>query len=228
MRDPKRLGLTVLGFVAISLSAAPAYADATGLKSLGELFAIMIGIVALALGVLLGALAWFKVLRPPKSAAGVFGRGFAGVSAALAFAIGVMAFALGFDVKAPLMIVGFVLVVVVMASEFVIAGVLYDRVHRARPSTVARWLAFASFAIGGLFVLAAQLVVTVSLLMLAFPSTSNYPNGEVRRYQKGCAADNSSDCNMLGLRYQAGDGVPKDEALARKYFERSAQLDSHR
>ncbi|MEO8799602.1 MAG: hypothetical protein ABI551_17040 [Polyangiaceae bacterium] len=225
MRDRKRLGLAVLGVVAISLSAAPAYADATGAKAMGEIFAIMVGIVALALAALLGALAWFKVLRPPKSAAGVFGRGFAGVSAALAFAVGVTAFAMGFDVKTPWMTVGFVLIVVVMAAEFVIAGMLYLRVHRARPSSAARWLAFASFAVGGLFVLSAVLVVVVSVLMLAFPATSHVPDREVRGYQKGCGADNGSDCNMLGLRYKEGNGgLARDPVRAAASFRKACDL----
>ncbi len=224
MRRARRLGLALLGFVLATLPAAPAYADGMGLKGLGEFLWLAIGVVALALGALLGALSWFKVFRPPQTTAGVLGRGFVGVSAVVAFSIGVIGVVVGFDLETPWALGALAVMVVFMAAEFYIAAILYFRVHRARGSGMARFLAFASCAIGGLFVLGALLIGGVGLLTALDPDPAG-PNGEVRGYQKGCAANDGSDCNMLGLRYEYGEGgLKRDATRAAESFRKACDL----
>jgi len=209
------------------LLATPASANsATGLKGLADAAALAIGIAALALSAVLGTLSWVTVLRPPSGVGGIFGRGFLGVSAVIAFAIGGLGVALGLELwfaRTPgwvLVLLG-VLVMAFLAIEFLIAATLYRRSGARRPSVLAKLLAAASYALAALSVLGAGLVVLVGLIS----ALDDGPSSQVRRYQTGCEAGDGSDCNMLGLRYQTGDpGLPKNPTRAATAFRKSCDL----
>lgn len=123
---------------------------------------MVIGTLALVLSCALGAAAWVTALRPPKSVGWVFGRGFLGVSAVVAFAIAIMGIGIGSELwleHAPPALIG-VLVVGVpgfLATEFFIGGTLYRKVDTG----------FAKFLSVGSHVIAAVLSL-VTLLMIFF------------------------------------------------------------
>ncbi len=139
--------------------------SATGVKGLvGILTPIfwLIGACALTASALLGAAAWWATLRAKLDSAGkVFARGFLGVGAGVSFGIGAVSVALGTIMKADdgaawgaaavvTSLLAIVLTVVFLAAEFVIAGLLYLRVHRRMGGPWALPLATASFGIAAL------------------------------------------------------------------------------
>ncbi|HEU4533970.1 MAG TPA: hypothetical protein VFS00_07630 [Polyangiaceae bacterium] len=153
------------------VSAPPSLAwanSATGLKGLVAIFAPvcwLLGGCALAVSGLLGAAAWWAALRARLDSAGkVFARGFLGVGAAVSFGVGSVAVALGFLLKADdgsawgaaavvASLLAVLLTVAFLAAEFVIAGLLYLRVHRRQGGPWALPLAAASFGLAALLAL---------------------------------------------------------------------------
>jgi hypothetical protein len=227
MGDKEARRWAVVAFLAVTLLPRSAEAHAPmGVAGLGKAVALVIGIGALSLSIVLGALSWATVLKPPKSAGWVFGRGFLGISAVIAFAVGGLGLAMGLELwlgPTSGVALGIVatLVMAFMATEFVIAGVLYLR-SNAQP-VLKKILAIGSFAFGVVFGLGALVIVVAGLIDLATPGPKL--SVEVRGYQKGCADGDGSDCNMLGLRYRAGEGgLPRDPAKAAEAFQRSCDL----
>jgi hypothetical protein len=87
---------------------------------------------------------------------GVFGRGFLGVSAVPSFGVAGLCLSLAMDlwlgVTSPWIYLLFcVLFMLFLAIEFAIAGTLYRRSHRHRPSDTAKILAYVSYGLAGLF-----------------------------------------------------------------------------
>ena len=148
---------------------------AAAMRGLAELIFLFVGVAALLLSAALGAAAWLTALRVKmKSSGGVFARGFLGVSAVVAFLIGVVAIALsrGRWIRAHssaavadgLLLGAIGLGVLFLAVEFGIGGVLYWRVAGGTGRTWPKVLSVASFGLGALFGLAALLAFVLALV----------------------------------------------------------------
>jgi hypothetical protein len=221
----------VLSFALTSLFACSAHANsATGLKGLIDGIALLIGVAALALSAVLGAMSWTTALRPPTAVGWIFGRGFLAISAIAAFGVGGLFVAMGLEVwvkRTPdwLGILVCVLVAGFLSIEFFIAAVLYRRSNAHRASTAAKLLGFASVGIGAVFALVTVLLLGLFAFTAFVPEEQKGPTSEVRGYQKGCEKNVASDCNMLGLRYKTGDrGLPKDPEKSVRSFEKACDL----
>jgi hypothetical protein len=154
--------------------------SAVGLGGVLEGIGLLIGIAALALSVILGALGWITALRPPSSVAGIFGRGFLGVSAVLSFGVAAIGLGLGMDLwlgqVSPWVILLFcVLFMLFLAIEFAIAGTLYRRSHRHRPSDAAKVLAYVSYALSGLFSLGTFATLFLGVITITAPPREYEP-----------------------------------------------------
>jgi hypothetical protein len=152
-------------------SALPSLAwanSATGLAVVAVIFAPVcwaIGACAIVVSALLGAAAWWSALRAKLDSPGkVFARGFLGVGAGVSFGVGAVAVACGFlvmvgngkvwDTAAVVTsLLAIVLTIAFLTVEFVIAGLLYLRVHRRQGEAWALPLAAVSFGIAGLLAL---------------------------------------------------------------------------
>ncbi len=228
VRMPRGLHATPVFFSLLLVSEAAHANSAMGLKGIGEAIALMIGICALVLSALLGAAAWVSALKPPSAVGWIFGRGFLGVSAVIAFAIGGFFTAIGmslwFRKGTPvfLLVVG-VLALVFMAVEFFIAGTLYRRAGRRGTSKLATPFAFVSHVVAVVLAVAACVLLVSGASAHLFPAPPG-PSPDVRRYKKGCDENRGSDCNMLGLRHQSGGAGPRDPARAAVLFRKSCDL----
>lgn len=123
-------------------------------------FLFAIGVLGLGLSALLAIGAWLTAVRQPTSVAGIFGRGFLGVSAVLCFAIGIFSLAGVFGLFEPEsseVVIGFLGMVVqaFLAFEFVIGATLYGRAHERSGRTFTRVLSLISYGIAGLLLLGA-------------------------------------------------------------------------
>lgn len=165
----RRLGAPAAGLLALALPSLAWANGATGLNglvtALGALVLWVIGACALVASALLGVAAWWVALREKlESSSKVFARGVLGVGACVSFGIGSTSVAGGFLLTSgaggarhaaatatSLLAVG--LTALFLAVEFVIAGLLYWRVHRRQGAPWALLLSLASFAMAGLFVL---------------------------------------------------------------------------
>jgi hypothetical protein len=157
--------------------AVPSVAHANSAMGVGaavEILAFLIAPFALALSIVLGVLAVRTALRPPTAVGWIFARGFLGVSAVAAFAIGVLLLALALSDAfkgVGNLVFGslFAVALGVLSAEFAVAGKLYGRVHEARKSKLALVFGIASFVIAGIFALLALVVLLVTLGMHFFP-----------------------------------------------------------
>lgn len=165
--------LATVGAVVACPSVALAN-SAMGAAAAVQILAFLIAPFALILSFVLGLLAVKTALRPPSAVGWIFARGFLGVSAVLAFAIGVMLLALALSdtlKQATGLVFGglFAVALGILAAEFAVAGKLYGRVHADRKSKLALVFGIASFVIAGVFALLAFLVLLVTLGMHFFP-----------------------------------------------------------
>ncbi|RLB48080.1 MAG: hypothetical protein DRI90_25690 [Deltaproteobacteria bacterium] len=135
---------------------------------------ILVGIIALLLSVALGAAAWGTALRLKiKTSGGVFARGFLGISAVIAFLIGVAWVALGIgrqlskqwsDPAANATLIAAVtLGVVFLAVEFAIAGTLYGRVAKTAGGTWPKLLSIGSYGLSAALALVSLLGFVAAL-----------------------------------------------------------------
>ncbi len=199
-----------------------------------ELLAIvfwLIALPALILAGLFGAAGWYSALRMDLDGSSkVFARGFVGVSAALAGAIGVLFAIAGFlawfkakpAVSGPVIFSSVAVVVLFLAVELMIAGSLYRRVRNRTGRVWPAILSWGSFGLGGVTALVSFAAFSIAVVGAASgPPTKT---SEVRRYEKGCEAERGTDCNMAGLRHSTGTGTAKDPAKAEDYFQRSCDL----
>lgn len=175
-RAGHHLRATARAIAVVSLTVPSiAYANsAMGAAAAAQIFAMLLAPFALLLGVVLGLLAVKTALRPPSAVGWIFARGFLGVSAVMALAIGVLLLAVAFGdslKQASGLVFGglFAVVLGILAAEFAVAGKLYGRVHADRKSKLALVFGIASFVISGIFALAAFLLLVVSLGMHFFP-----------------------------------------------------------
>ncbi len=118
---------------------------AMGLQGMGEAELLAIGIAALVLSAVLGALSWLTVLRPPSQVGWIFGRGFLGMSAIVAFAIGGLGVSIGLELwlqHTPdwVLVLLLTLVTLFLAIEFFVAATLYRRSNAQRTSLAAKLL----------------------------------------------------------------------------------------
>jgi hypothetical protein len=199
-----------------------------------EVFGILcwlIAVPALFLAGLLGAAGWYSALRMNLDGSSkVFARGFVGVSAALAGAIGLLFAVAGFlawfkakpAVSGPVIFIGIAVAVLFLAIELMIAGSLYRRVRNQTGRVWPAVLSWGSYALGGLI----TLVAFGAFFIAVFGAVSGPPKktAEVRRYESRCDDGRGTDCNMAGLRYSSGMGTEKDEMKAISYFQRSCDL----
>ncbi len=204
------------------------FASGDGLKALYEIYAVFFGALILLASAGFGALSWFTAFRPPSTSLGLFGRSLLGVAGVVAFLFGGLLVVSGLDLatlESPLVVVVLLLALVFLVIECFVAGVLYRQANAARPSPWARALSAVSFVLGGLLALATSLVV-VAVLADAFGPKSDavVDSREVVRYSHGCSAGDASDCNMLGLRRQFGEGTPRAPEAAASAFDRACEL----
>lgn len=211
------------------MSAVAVFANsAEGLKAVFDLLAVLFGGLILLASAGLGALAWFKVFRPPGTALGLLGRSLVALAAVVAFLVGGLLLVSGLDsnrLENPLAAAVLLLALVFLVVECFVAGRLYRSAAIHRPSPWTRALSIASYGIGGLLALSTALVLVLVALSTLLPDSA--PRGdsaEVRRYAEGCDRSNASDCNMLGLRRQAGDGTPRAPEAAASAFSRACEL----
>jgi hypothetical protein len=143
---------------------------AMGLKGIGELALLVIGIAALVLSAVLGTLSWLTVLRPPSRVGWIFGRGFLGVSAIVAFAIGGLGVSIGLELwlaHTPdwVLVLLATLVMLFLVIEFLIAATLYRRSNAQRASLAAKLLSGISYALAALCALGVCLFAMLGLLV---------------------------------------------------------------
>lgn len=157
-------------FFAVALVCLPANASHEGGAG-AQIFAILFGFIALVASVVLGALSWATVFRPPKTVGWIFGRGFLGVSAIVTFAIGGLLLIIGFGSAAGgvpgwgvALFVGSVMLF--FAIECYIAATLYHRSNTHQKSRAARALSAVSYVLAGLFSLATCLMLVITVIAI--------------------------------------------------------------
>ncbi len=219
-------------FLVASLAASTASAHGPmGMQGLAEGIFLFMGVALLLVSAALGIGSWVTALRPPSSVGGVFGRGFLGVSAVLAFGVAALFILIGVSSswkgKLPMfgLLAAVVLTTLFLVVEFAIAGALYTRSNRHRQSTLAKLLAGASYTLAGLCACAGFAVLLFGAIVANIDESKPRLTSETRRYIKGCEANNASDCNMLGLRYRSGgSGLPPDSKKAADAFQKACDL----
>lgn len=143
-----------------------------GLKGLWELIAFALGCVGLFAALLLGVGAWVSAAAKPDRVGLILGRGVLGVAAVVAFVIGGFFLAIGLSLwsrEATPAAFGVLAVVapLLLAGEFVIAGLLYARRSKRETGrgTLPMVLAILSYGLAGaLAVFAFVVLITVVFL----------------------------------------------------------------
>lgn len=226
-----RLGAVLAAFCLVSLTSGDASANsAMGLQGLGQAVLLVLGVAGLLLALVLGALSWLTILRPPTAVGWIFGRGFLGVSSVIAFALSGFcllaastSWAKGGFAGGALVSVS-LLTCIFLVVEFSVAGTLYWRSARHRASWVAKLLSMVSFLLASVFALGACAVALLGIVALLTDGSKSM-SAETKRYVEGCAKNRGTDCNMLGLRYRAGaEGLPRDSAKAAEAFQKACDL----
>ncbi|MGE0321779.1 MAG: hypothetical protein AB7K71_22005 [Polyangiaceae bacterium] len=230
-RSQRQLPAAGLALLVVLLFGSEASANsAMGLKGLAEIIFLFFGVALWALSAALGAVSWITALRPPNTVGWVFGRGFLGVSAVLAFGFGALFLLMGAEssaggkTSATLFFLAVTLTTLFLVVEFAIAGRLYWRANQHKRSTLAKVLSLLSFGLAAAFGLGGVVIATLGAAFANEDDSKPHLTSETRRYIKGCEDNKPNDCNMLGLRYQHGSGLPPDLPKAAAAFQKSCDL----
>jgi hypothetical protein len=176
---------SVVAGTSVPLTAAVSAVGLDGMgmavgRSVVETAFAVVGIIALLLSLALGAAAWGTALRLKiKTSGGVFARGFLGVSAVVAFLIGIAGLALGvgrrltkqwsYPAANGTLIAALSLGVLFLAVEFAIAGTLYRQVAKTSGGTWPKLLSVASYGLSAVLALVSLLGFIAALVSLFAP-----------------------------------------------------------